>query len=424
MNLRRAVLASLAASLSAGALLLPAGALSQEPERGVGVAERARPAYDPVGLRAGSFIVYPAVTGSVAHEDNLFRQANNAQDDLIYTVQPEVIARSQWSRHALSAGATLLANAHDTNDSDDVIEYAVFAEGRVDVTRDTFIEGGVRWDVGHEGRGSPDLPGAAAEPAELRSLSAAVDLTHRFNRLSLRPGFSYTDTDYDDVGLVGGGTLNNDDRDREVMEVRLRAGYDVSPAVELFALGRYRDTTYDTFDDNLGGGGVARRDSESHDVLAGAAFDLGALARGEVAAGYTEQTYETPLIADFSGPIFEAGLEWFVTDLTTVSLRGSRSVQETTLDNAAGNLVTRVSAGVDHELLRNLLLGASGYWINNDYDGIAREDDEYGFTARATYLINRNLRAVLQYDYEARDSNVPGGDYDANILLLSLRAAL
>ena len=421
MTMRRVLLASVAFA----AIAVPGVVAAQEaPPRGVNVADRERPDYDPIGIRAGGFIIYPSVTGSVEYDDNLFRRDTNEVDDFVFSVAPEVVAESQWSRHALNVGAALTSSFHEENDNDDVTDYSVFSDGRLDVTRDTFLEAAVSYAVAHEDRGSPDLPGAAAEPSEFATLRGAVDLTHRFNRLSIRPGFTYTDIDFDDVGLIGGGSLNNDDRDRDLQEYRVRVGYDVSPGLQTFVTGRYREVEYDNFDDNLGGGGVARRDSDGYDVLGGASFDLGAVARGEVAVGYTEREFDSALLSTVDGFVYEAGIEWFVTELTTVTLGGARTVEETTINNASGFLSTSVALGVDHELMRNVLIGADAYWANSDYEGITREDDVYGIGVEGTYLINRNLRATLGYDYEERDTNAAGQDYSANIVLLSLRAAL
>lgn len=401
-------------------------AFAQDAQRGVGVADRERPDYDPIGIRAGGFIIYPSVTGSVEFTDNLFRQPTNEEDDTVFAVTPEVLVESQWSRHALNFQAALTTNAHSNNDSDDVTDYSVGADGRIDVTRDTFLTANAGYRVYHEDRGSPDLPSAAAEPSEVEEFTAGASLTHRFNRLTLRPGVIYTDSDYDDVGLLPplGGQLNNDDRDRDEVVASLRASYEVSPAFQVFGEGRYRDTSYDNFDDNLGGGGVAKRDSDGYDALVGTSFDLGAVARGEVAVGYTEQDYDSALIPEIDGFIYEAGVQWFVTDLTTVNIGGARNVEETTINNAAGYLATSVSLGVDHELRRNILVGADGFYSNSEYEGINRDDDVYGIGVDGTYLLNRNFSVSLEYDFETRESNAVASDYDVNSVLLSLRAAL
>lgn len=399
-------------------------AMAQETGRGIGVMDRDRPDYDPIGIRAGGFIIYPSVTAGVGYTDNLFLQQNNEQDDTVFQVAPELLVESQWSRHELNLKGGLLTKGYDENDSDNITDYNGEVEGRLDITRDTFVSADVGYRLYHEDRGSPDLPAAASQPTEIASFYANTSLSHRFNRLILRPSVSYNELDYDDVGLIGGGVINNDDRDRERVEYGMRVSYEASPAFLVFAEGRYNEIEYDNFDDALGGGGVAKRDSDGYDALVGTTFDLGSVARGEVAVGYTEQSYDSGLIPDVDGFSYEGGVEWFVTELTTLSLGGARTVEETTIVGSSGFLSTAVAAGVDHELRRNILIGADVSYANSAYEGINRDDDVYGAGVDATYLINRNFSANLGYEFESRESNAIGSDYDANTILLTLRAAL
>jgi len=398
-------------------------AAAQEAQRGVSVADRERPDYDPIGIRAGGFIIYPAITGSVGFTDNLFKQDTNEQDDFFFAVTPEVAVESQWSRHALNLNAALTTLTHDENESDDVTDYSFGADGRLDVTRDSFATANAGYRLYHEDRGSPDLPAQAAEPTEIEEFAAGLTYTHRFNRLSLRPSFSYLDRDYDDSGLIGGGQINNDDRDRDIKVYGMRVGYEVSPAFEVFGEGRYNEVEYDNPDDVLGGG-TAFRDSDGYDALVGTSFDLGAVARGEIAVGYTEQDYDSNLLQTVDGFVYEGGVEWFVTEMTTVNIGGARGVEETTLAGSSGYLSTSVSVGVDHELRRNVLIGGDVFYSNSDYEGIDRDDDVYGAGVDATYLLNRNFSLALEYDFETRESDAANSDYNQNTVLLSLRAAL
>lgn len=398
--------------------------MAQSPERGVGVADRERPEYDPIGIRAGSFIMYPSVTSSVSYTDNQFAQPTNEQDDTIFVIAPEITVESQWSRHSLNLRGGLASSFHDKNDSDDATDYGVGAEGRLDITRSTSLSVSGGYDVTHEDRGDPDQPAAAVEPTQVTEVTAEAALNQRFNRLSLRPAISFSDIDFEDVALIGGGSVNNDDRDRQELVASLRGGYEVSPALEVFVEGRYRTIDYDGFDDNLGGGGVVRRDSDGYDALVGASFDVGRLARGEVAVGYTEQDYDSSLIPSIDGFIYEAGIFWFLTELTTLNLSGTRQTEETTLAGASGNITTEGTLRVDHELLRNLLIGVEGSYANETFEGIGREDDNYSAGVDVTYLINRNLRAQVGYEFESRATNAIGADFDQNTVFLVLRAAL
>ncbi|MGD1935559.1 MAG: outer membrane beta-barrel protein, partial [Candidatus Phaeomarinobacter sp.] len=105
--------------------VLATAAAAQDAQRGVGVADRERPEYDPVGIRAGGFIIYPATTASVEFTDNLFNAPTNEEDDTVFAISPELLVETQWSRHALNFEAGLTSNFHSNNDSDDVTEYNV-----------------------------------------------------------------------------------------------------------------------------------------------------------------------------------------------------------------------------------------------------------------------------------------------------------
>ena len=113
-------------------------------------------------------------------------------------------------------------------------------------------------------------------------------------------------------------------------------------------------------------------------------------------------------------------MTWNPTQLTTVQLGASRTIEETTLNNAAGAIGTTFSASVDHELLRYVILTGDASYQNLDYDGISREDDTLGVGAGGTYLMNRHLRFNMRYGYATRSSNIAGQDYDTHTIRVGL----
>ena len=102
-----------------GASIVSAGA--QETGPGAG--------YEPLGVRAGSFIVLPSLTTSATYSDNIYRTQNNTEDDLILTVQPQVLAESTWSRHALNLHAGMQSRFYDSNSSEDHTNWRIGADG-------------------------------------------------------------------------------------------------------------------------------------------------------------------------------------------------------------------------------------------------------------------------------------------------------
>ena len=76
---------------------------------------------------------------------------------------------------------------------------------------------------------------------------------------------------------------------------------------------------------------------------------------------------------------------------------------------------------VDHEVLRNFLVGGSASYTWNDYEGISREDDDVNVSLFGNYMFNRSVHLRGAYTFTDRDSTVAGSDYQKNILSLQLR---
>lgn len=388
--------------------------------RGEGVRDRARPGFDPIGFDMGGFRLFPSLTMGVGFDDNV-TAANTGEVESV-TVSPigQVDLVSEWSRHFL--GLNLKSdNIYYTDDSlneEDKNDFEVTASGRLDVLSSTRIDANISYGMLTEDRGSANTPGSAAEPVDFDRFDASIGIGHRFNRLGLGVGFRYTDFDYDDVSAVGGGMdIDQDVRDRRVVQYRAEAGYEFSPGYEALLRGTYNDRQYDIIP-SMG----SNRDSDGYEIGGGLRFELTNLIAGEVFVGYLEQDYEA--LADIDGVSYGVDLEWYLTQLTTVSVYGKREIEETTGTGVSGYLTTRAGANVDHELLRNLILSAGFGWENNDYEGSTRDDDILTGTLGAEYLMNRNIHFAFGYTYKDRDSSVTGLDYDRNRFGADLRFQL
>lgn len=393
-----------------------------------GVQDRDRPAFQAVGVRLGSFLVYPSVDLSVIYDDNLFADATDT-DDFFFRVSPQVRVESNFPRHALNFQADLNNDTYFDQSSEDRTEYGVRSTGRLDITEGTSFRGDVQFEERREDRGSPDAVGAAADPVEFNRFQGTGELSYRPGRGSISIGGTYENFDFDDVSLIGGGVQNNDDRDRDVYSGFGRIGYEVSPGYEVFALGLYGQTDYDSaLDDN----GV-NRDSDFYTVEGGTRFELTNVIAGEVSVGYTNEDFDDPALQTVDGISANADVEWYVTRLTTILLGASRRVQETTIAGvdsggapavASAFINTVIDIGVDHELMRNVILSAGFRYDLREYEGITREDDTYEADVRAIYLLNRNLSIAAEYRYEQRDSTAPTEDFESNIVGLTLRVQL
>ncbi len=76
-------------------------ARAQNDSRTTTVTERARPELDPLGIRAGGFIIFPSATITESFDDNIFADDTDTVDDLITNVVPEIVVRSDWRNHEI-----------------------------------------------------------------------------------------------------------------------------------------------------------------------------------------------------------------------------------------------------------------------------------------------------------------------------------
>jgi hypothetical protein len=388
-----------------------------QPARGETVTSRPRPQYDPLGVRVGSFVLFPSMTVQEQYETNIYATSNNEKDDFITRVMPGVTLRSDWNNHqlVLQTGGDIGFYADHTKE--DFQDYFVGGNGRIDVRRSTQLNLGARYRHTHESRESPDDPGpnTADEPTQLNIYSATTSLRHDFGRINATVGGSFDRLSFEDPdAAVGGGTINEHDRDRDVYVGTVRVGYQIQPQYEAFVQGSYNKRVYDGTEAGTG----IDRDSQGYGASVGMEVDFGGIVFGDFFAGYRYQDYEDSSLDSFGGFGGGADLTWNVTGLTTVTALFTGDIRETTQTGASGRLVTTGEIGVDHELMRNVILGGNINLTRDDYEGISRTDWIYGAGADATYLINRYLRAGLGYEFAKRDSDISNDDYTNHTFLV------
>jgi hypothetical protein len=381
-------------------------------DRNVSVSARPRADYQASGIHAGGFTIYPKLTTTFEHNDNIYAAKTGKQDDNVWHVNPELVATSNWNRHFLSAYVRGGFNRYSDNSTENSDDYGVGADGRIDVTRNTLINAGASFNRSTEPRTSPNSPAAAKEPTQFDTTGAYLGASQEFNRLKLATRLDFTKLNYDDTPKVGGGVVDQDYRDRNVTTLMARADYAVSPDTALFleVTGNKRDYRQAKPAVTL------NRDSDGVQVLAGANFELGALTRGELGVGYIKQNYDDPAAQDLDGFGARAQVEWFPTQLTTVTLTGARTVEESGDPSIAGYLSNNATLRVDHELLRNVLLSANVSTGKDEYKGIDRDDKNTGAGVSATYLLNRNVGLALNYTYQKRASSgvKAGAEFETN----------
>jgi hypothetical protein len=382
---------------------------------GMGVMDRTRPEYNAAGISVGSFRLYPTLGAGFSADDNIFR-ATDATSDTFWTLSPRLDLRSDWMNDSLQLYTQLDHYAYDDHSTESHTNWIVGGAGKFGLAQGSYLSGDAYYYDTHESRISPDLSEAALSPTRYRRVHADTTGLVTFNRLSLSATVDYDRYDFDDTKLIGGGLIDNGDRDRNVYEATGKASYELAPNQSIFAQVTYDKRDFDRLFDRNG----EDRTSDGYRIDAGAAMMLTPLIQGTAYIGYLKQNYAAPL-KDASGLDFNAQIDWFATQLLTAHLTASRTIEDTTIAGSSNVDVRAVSASVDYELLRNVILQPHVDYSDNKFDGISRDDKITSAGLEGRYLMNEYLSAYAGYEYQRRASDAVGRKFSDNLFTIGVR---
>ncbi|CAN5416373.1 outer membrane beta-barrel protein [soil metagenome] len=384
--------------------------------RNVAVQDRPRPEYDALGIRTGSALIYPKLEVSGEYNDNIYATSSGEQSDEVLHVRPEIFAETTWSVNYLSAYVRGSLNRYRDNNTENTNEFAGGVTGRLDVTRLSSVAAGADYNSTFEPRTSSSSPSTAVEPIKYKTAQAYISGTYTSGRFRLSSRADVRNLDYEDGRTGAGAVIDQDNRDRTTTSLTGRIDYAISPDTAVFfqATGNKRD--YDIASTAL----VPNRDSTGSEFLAGASFEAGHLARGEVSVGYIQQDFDEPTYQNASGLGARVQLEWFPSELTTVTGSVSRVIEDAVVPGVGAYLTTNTGLTVDHELLRNVILTGRLIYARDEYDDIDREDTRFGATLGGTYLLNRNVGVSVTASTLQTTSNGTNRDDDFTVNRLAV----
>jgi hypothetical protein len=369
-------------------------------DRNTSVTERSRAEYEPLGLRAGAFRISPSLLLASEWNDNVFYTDDNEKSDRFWKINPAVTVQSDWSRHSLGVNASSTTTKYDDLKTEDADTYTFGANGRLDIARQTNITASASKSKLTESRGAPNAPALAASAPEYTVESEAIALDHEFNRLKVNGRYDHRAYDYKSVPLSDGTTLTQNSRDYKSDMFTGRADYAVSPATAIFTSVSLTKKDYT----RVTGALQDPRTSDGFSLLIGANFDVTNVMRGEVAFGYAEQDFDSTQYKDLNAVAVRGQIEWFPTQLLTMTLNANRSLEDAAQFGVGGYDTTDVGVRADYELRRNLLLAAHLEGGRDTFQGGGRTDRRNGAGVGATYLMNRIIGLALDYNYAKRDS--------------------
>ena len=372
--------------------------------------------FAPVGIRTGALIWRPAVELTGGYDTNPAR-VTNGNGSPLFTVAPELLLRSDWTRHELRADLRGSYTSYTSKSSLDRPFVDAKVAGRIDVSRQSRIDLESRFLLSTDNPGSPDLQADLAKLPIFTTLGASAGGAHRFNRLEIAAKGNVDRTSYRESTLTDGSTVSNDDRNYGQYGGLLRGSYEITPGIKPFAEIGADARVHDLAVDSSG----FRRDSRGVTAKGGSTFELTPLLTGEAALGYLTRSYDDPRLPELGGLLVDASLVWSASALTDVKFTARTSIDETRLPGVSGTFRRDVGLQVNHAF-RHWLIGTVklGYGLDN-YRGSERTDERYLASAALIYKFTRTAQIKGEVRQEWLRSTESGNDYSASIFLLGLR---
>jgi len=371
--------------------------------------------YAQLGLRTGGFTWLPAIESSAGWSSNIASRAGGASG-LSYRIAPELLGKSDWSRHSLQIElrGAYLGNTTDRDYDRPSAQAAV--RGRVDLGDETRLDLKGTFSHDRQAATSVDNPLTTAVPATVETKTGSLGLTRDVGLLALTLRGDIERADYTGGTTVTGASLGSDIQNNTRLIGALRATYGSPSSIRPFAEVQVSTRAYD---DAVVAG--SPRDSTGAAVKGGLTADLGPRLRGEISTGWGVERPDKGPLPDMSAWLVDASLVWSPTRLTTVKLDAKTSFEPTTLTAATGSVSRTAAIQVDHALRRNLVASAGVALTDRRYVGVTQREDDLVLSSGLTYKIDRNLQTFVKGSLERFNSSVVGADYNAATVMVGVR---
>ena len=375
--------------------------------------------FDPVGVNVGDLKLTPYVEEDVGFASNPGQAAGGQKGSLFETTEGGFGLQSDWSRSDLHGSFKGGYTDYFGAPADDAPYGSGTLDGRLDVTRDLSFDAEGRFNVSTQTLTSLGVSSASATTSNplVTTYGATLGAVQKFGLLTLGLHGSIDHTSYQDATSGGAVVFPFSTDDYNDLGLKLRASYEISPAISPFVELGLDARRYDSGVDFAG----FARNSNGVSGSAGATLAFTQQLTGEASLGYGERAYQDPRLPNMNSPLINASLIWSATPLTTVTGKAQTSLADTITPGASGSVQRAYTIDVAHALTRSFTLGVSAGYTSDDYVGVSQRDSTTTLGARAEYHVSRDVVVKASATHQQYESNLPNSNYISNVFLLGLR---
>lgn len=373
-------------------------------------------AYDPTGIRLGSFILLPAVELRGGYTSNAAQSSTSGPSGVL-TVAPDILLRSDWSTNAFEFR---LKGAYeyftDTTVAPSPNLY-VEANGRIDLPRDWALRLKADYIYDTQSTNQLGFPENVDNPPGVNTYDGGATLDGEIGRTVLQLRGTATYTSYDPL-TVDDLTVTQAYLDNTLVNAAARIGYQVTPAIAPFVEAELSSRLFDRPTDPLSG---YSRNSNGITLRGGIAYSADPILKGEIALGWRHQAYVDSAFDSFDLPTVDASLIWSPTPLTQVALTAATYIDPAYDISASSTIVYDLGLQVQRYVRRNFTLEADLGYQNQRYIDAGVNAMTYQAALQGTWKLSREAWIVGRIEQQYFQSAVEGGSYPTTTATIGLR---
>lgn len=372
--------------------------------------------YDPIGIKRGTWIIFPEVEFGVGATSNV-RFSPNGKASAVFEARPTVRAVTNWRVHAIELKATGFASAFPGFATENDKAASLEARGRYDFSKRTNIEALVSTGLSQEARSAVNADATATNRTNVLTTRAATAFNHRFNRLTVQLRGGISDVSYGDDATAAGTSVDNSSRNYLQRDAAARATWEFTPSLFAFTDVARNDRHYaGTPSDGI------KRDSNGYRAIAGISFgNAGRIWRGEVGVGFGAQTPDDGRILSTSGFILDANLAYRASELTSLLFTAKTDFNDSTTVGQSGSLVRTTGLELRHAFRRHLIATAAVQHTMTDYQGVSLRERNTAANLGVEYYLNQTTTLFSRYSHTWFDTTTPGSDYTVDSIRFGVR---
>ena len=368
------------------------------------------------GIKWGSFIIRPTLEQGLTASSNA-DSSSTGSSALLSETTLRFNAISDWREN--SATIDGYGIFRETLSGEQVHDAQGRIEGQLNVDLDNELRAIAKlgYEAVPESASAPGaVPDSSSQPVR-QTVDGSLGLEKDVGKMQFTVTSAIAHDTYGDAKLDDGTSLSQKDRDSTLYSVKLRTGYEISPALTPFTEVELGRRVYDLGVDSSG----FDRSSTTLGARVGTKLDLGEKLAGEFSAGWLREAIDDANLPAISGPSVNADLKWSPERGTIIGLTGQTVIEDSTTAGQSGDILYSGRLTGERQIRANLTGNAALGLDWRDYTGSDGHDLTLSAEAGLTWWLNRYVGLTSRARTEKLTSNLAGRNYTANSVFLGLK---